>query len=165
MVEAVNYIMYTRGSASDFDDWKTEGWKFSDVLPYFKKVIVLQWLCLNHQTETFEAPDVNESVHGRGGSIKVSMKHSEAAQQFMSIINTEFGVDICDDLQDFKTVNKVDFWPKFIDPRSGIRSDATHAYVHPIRNSHTNLAVLLTSKVSKVLFQGTVAIGIEYLSK
>jgi alcohol oxidase len=35
---SVNYMMYTRGSASDFDDWKTEGWAFNELLPLFKKV-------------------------------------------------------------------------------------------------------------------------------
>ena len=38
---SVNFMKYTRPSASDFDDWKTEGWTFNDVLPLFKKVSFL----------------------------------------------------------------------------------------------------------------------------
>ena len=35
---SVNLMMYTRPAASDFDDWNTEGWSFSDLEPHFKKV-------------------------------------------------------------------------------------------------------------------------------
>jgi alcohol oxidase len=35
---SVNYMMYTRGSASDFDDWNMEGWRFEDLRPLFCKV-------------------------------------------------------------------------------------------------------------------------------
>jgi choline dehydrogenase-like flavoprotein len=35
---SVNFMKYTRPSASDFDDWKMEGWTFKDVKPLFKKV-------------------------------------------------------------------------------------------------------------------------------
>ena len=35
---SVNYMMYTRGCASDYDDWKNEGWTFEDLKPLFKKV-------------------------------------------------------------------------------------------------------------------------------
>ena len=35
---SVNFMKYTRPSASDFDDWKMEGWTFQDLLPLFKKV-------------------------------------------------------------------------------------------------------------------------------
>ncbi|KAL2070091.1 hypothetical protein VTL71DRAFT_14771 [Oculimacula yallundae] len=37
---AINYQMYVRGHASDYDDWEKlgiKGWSFKDLLPYFKK--------------------------------------------------------------------------------------------------------------------------------
>jgi len=34
----VNYLMNTRGAASDFDDWDMPGRGFRDPLPCFKKV-------------------------------------------------------------------------------------------------------------------------------
>lgn len=35
---SINFMMYTRGSASDYDDWNTEGWTFNDLKPLFLKV-------------------------------------------------------------------------------------------------------------------------------
>ena len=35
---SINLMMYTRANASDYDDWNTEGWKFKDLKPLFKKV-------------------------------------------------------------------------------------------------------------------------------
>jgi alcohol oxidase len=39
---SVNFTMYTRASASDYDDWKNiygnEGWGYEDLLPLLKKV-------------------------------------------------------------------------------------------------------------------------------
>ena len=35
---SVNFMMYTRASASDYDAWNTEGWGFQDLLPLLKKV-------------------------------------------------------------------------------------------------------------------------------
>jgi choline dehydrogenase-like flavoprotein len=37
---SVNFMMYTRASASDYDAWNTEGWGFQDLLPLLKKVIL-----------------------------------------------------------------------------------------------------------------------------
>lgn len=38
---SINFMMYTRASASDYDDWNTEGWRFKDLKPLFLKVLVL----------------------------------------------------------------------------------------------------------------------------
>lgn len=35
---SINAMMYTRASASDYDDWNMEGWSFGDLKPLFKKV-------------------------------------------------------------------------------------------------------------------------------
>jgi alcohol oxidase len=35
---SINFMVYTRPAASDYDDWNTEGWTFQDLIPLFKKV-------------------------------------------------------------------------------------------------------------------------------
>ena len=69
------------------------------------------------------------------------------------------------DLQDFKTANKPTKWAKWIDPVTGRRSDAAHGYVHPVLETQTNLHLLVQSKVVRILFEGTNAVGVEYLRK
>ena len=54
---------------------------------------------------------------------------------------------------------------KWISPSTGNRSDAAHGYVHPILDTQSNLHVLLQSKVVRVLWNHTTAIGVEYVTK
>ena len=35
---SINFMMYTRAQGCDYDSWKTEGWDFKSLLPFFKKV-------------------------------------------------------------------------------------------------------------------------------
>jgi alcohol oxidase len=74
-------------------------------------------------------------------------------------------VDSVRDAQDFKTVNRTAKWAKWINPVTGKRSDAAHAYVHPVLDTQDNLHLLVESKVVRVLFEGQKAVGVEYVSK
>ena len=37
---SINFMMYTRASASDYDDFKTPGWTTKDLLPLMQKVVL-----------------------------------------------------------------------------------------------------------------------------
>lgn len=39
---SINWMVYTRGQRSDYDSWKTKGWAADDMLPFMKKVNILQ---------------------------------------------------------------------------------------------------------------------------
>ena len=62
----LNYMVYTRGSKHDFDEWEhlgATGWSYKDVLPYFKK------------SERILAEELqNSDVHGHDGYISVNAK-------------------------------------------------------------------------------------------
>jgi alcohol oxidase len=115
--------------------------------------------------ESYGVPGGNEEVHGYDGPIGISGRETEIGRQFIELMKRDYGMEASSDLQDFKTVNKVGFWPKFIDSKTGRRSDTAHAYVHPILDSQRNLHILTESKVVRVLFEGKKATGVEYLSK
>ena len=36
---SINFMMYTRAQACDYDSWKIKGWDYESILPYLKKVI------------------------------------------------------------------------------------------------------------------------------
>jgi choline dehydrogenase-like flavoprotein len=35
---AINFMVYSRPQSIDFDDWKTDGWRGSDMVPFLRKV-------------------------------------------------------------------------------------------------------------------------------
>ena len=58
---SINYMIYIRGHASDYDAWRklgNDGWGWDDVLPFFKKA------------ENNER--LGEPFHGRGGPLNVA---------------------------------------------------------------------------------------------
>ena len=81
-------MMYTRASASDYDDWEkvheNPGWGSNDLIPLLRKVFSpphrtcpTSYLfgsalaCARMQLETYQAPDVGPT-HGTDGPLKVS---------------------------------------------------------------------------------------------
>lgn len=61
-------------------------------------------------------------------------------------------------------MNKAARWPKWINPHTSRRSDAAHGFVHLIRDEQDNLHLLTQSKVVRVIFEGTRAVGVEYVT-
>lgn len=85
-------------------------------------------------------------------------------KQCYEAMKTDSAAPVVNDIQDFKTGNGVGFWPGWISPTTGLRQDASHAFIHPLLLSQTNLHLLTSHKTSKVLFEGTIAVGVEYIS-
>jgi choline dehydrogenase len=55
------------------------------------------------------------------------------------------------------------FFPTFLDAANGTRSDARINHYERVKASRPNYHILADNTVSKVLFNGTLAIGVEYL--
>jgi alcohol oxidase len=90
---SVNFAMYTRASASDYNDWKTPGWSAEELVPLLRK--------LENCTYT-DGP-----THGKGGPVGVSyggfteetiMSDCEAAVRSL-------GYEVVEDANDLKTGN------------------------------------------------------------
>jgi alcohol oxidase len=80
-------MMYTRASASDYDDWekvyKNPGWGSNELIPLLRKVCNTREICAclhlsssavaddGTQTETFQVAD-GGPTHGTDGPLKVS---------------------------------------------------------------------------------------------
>ncbi|KDE07065.1 hypothetical protein MVLG_02641 [Microbotryum lychnidis-dioicae p1A1 Lamole] len=139
---SINFQLYTRASASDYDDWNTEGWAFKDLLP------------LACKTETNTLQDQDWEVHGRNGPLGVSYGGSESAlgeEWIRAAAECWPELPFTYDAQDFKTGHAVSKSGKWIDQK-GHRSDAAHGFIHPILESYPKLKLITEHKTIRVVF-------------
>ncbi|PPQ64199.1 hypothetical protein CVT24_008617 [Panaeolus cyanescens] len=153
---SVNFMVYTRGSASDYEDWEKHGnpgWGPDSIIPLFKKV------------ETYQEEDTN-GTHGTSGPIKVSFAPDmiTVGNDFLEagkIYDKERGST--DDVNGFYEVNKYGRWGRFIDKVTGKRSDVPHHYLYDTPEFST-LAILTKSIVESVIIENGRAVGVKYQS-
>lgn len=147
---SINFMMYTRASASDYDDFQAKGWTTEELLPLMKK------------HETYQRPSHNRDIHGFEGPIKVSFGNYQypVTQDFLRAAESQ-GIPIVDDLQDLKTGHGAEKWLKWINRDTGRRSDSAHAYIHSTRAVHENLYLACNTKVDKVILENGRAVAVR----
>jgi choline dehydrogenase len=145
---SINAMVWTRGMERDYDSWVKDGakgWAFKDVLPMFKA------------QEDWEG-GANE-WRGAGGPIHIRRTHDphptaqaviEAAEQ----MGFAFLDDMNGPMRDGAGYLNMNI------ARDGTRVSAARAFLHP-NLSRANLALLLGTNVTKVLFDGDRASGVE----
>ncbi|KAI1297291.1 Glucose dehydrogenase -like protein [Halotydeus destructor] len=150
---AVNAMTYVRGNRLDYDGYAALGlptWSYDKVLPFFKK---------------FENSITYKSQYrGQGGPVNITTDQ-------WSFLNAFSERWISAGLEIFK-VGSSDYNGKAQKAFSklqrliyrGIRQSTDRCYLQPLDQKRENLHVLTFSQVTKVLFQGTKAIGVEYVS-
>ncbi|KAK2802253.1 Alternative oxidase, mitochondrial precursor [Emmonsiellopsis sp. PD_5] len=155
---SINFMMYTRASASDYDDFKAKGWTTKELLPLMRK------------HETYQRACNNRDLHGFEGPIKVSFgNYTYPIMQDFLRASESLGVPVTDDLQDLTTGHGAEHWLKWINRDTGRRSDAAHAYIHSTRSKYDNLHLKVNTKVDKVIIENGRAVGVatvptKYLS-
>lgn len=145
---SINAMVWSRGMTRDYDAWANfgaDGWAFKDVLPTFKA------------QEDWEG-GANE-WRGVGGPIHIRRPRDphptaravlEAAEQM--------GFPILDDMNG--PMRDGGGYLNMNISRDGKRVSASHAFLHP--NLHRqNLTLLLNTNVTRVLFDGDRANGVE----
>ena len=112
-------MMYTRASASDYDDFQAEGWKTKELIPLMRK------------HETYQRSCNNRDIHGFEGPIKVSFGNYTypIAWDFLRATESQ-GIPTTDDLEDLTTGHGGEHWLKWINRDTGRRSDSAHGYIH-----------------------------------
>ncbi|TFY62495.1 hypothetical protein EVG20_g6684 [Dentipellis fragilis] len=151
---SVNFLVYTRPSASDYDAWETTynnpGWGSNDLLPLLKK------------TETFQAKP-NALNHGYHGPLKVSFGgyFTNVGRQFLdSASQFDPTRPLSDDTNDLVTVNVYARYAKWIDAETGKRSDVPHHYIY--NQTNPGLHVVTGVHVKRVLIENMRAVGVEF---
>ncbi|KAI0685099.1 hypothetical protein BC835DRAFT_1291050 [Cytidiella melzeri] len=158
---SVNFTIYNRAVASDFDDWEkvheNTGWGAKDLVPLLKK------------TENYQVADGKDDVHGYGGPINVSYGGimTNVGQDFLDVAKEFDRTRIITDDPNAVTrttndyggnLTRSDF--RFIDGKTGKRSDVAHNFVYN-NQKDTGLEVLTGTFVKRVIFENKRATGVE----
>ncbi len=147
---SINAMVWVRGQPGDFDDWAAAGnpgWGYRDVLPYFRKV----------EDHVLGASE----YHGAGGPMHIRGIEQEAHPLCERFLATTDGLGIprTDDFNGARSEG-AGLWHLTI--QGGIRVSTATAYLAPARR-RANLTVLTHAQVTRILFAGREATGVEYL--
>src|SRR5271156_1369844 len=145
---SINAMVWSRGMARDYDGWGehgAEGWAFKDVLPMFKA------------QEDWEG-GANE-WRGVGGPIHIRRPH-DPHPTARAVIEAagQMGLPVLDDMNG--PMRDGAGYINMNIARDGARVSAASAFLHP-NLSRANLTLLLSTNVTKVVFGGDRAGGVE----
>ncbi len=145
---SVNAMIYIRGVPSDYDTWAqlgNLGWSYDDVLPYFKRA------------ENY-LPG-GDDFHGSDGPLKVSRPGADSVLSAAWIAaGQQAGYPYT---ADFNGASQEGFGPIDTTTANGRRASAAVSYLRPAL-SRPNLTVITKAQATRILMDGTRAIGIEY---
>ncbi len=147
---SINAMVWIRGDRRDFDDWRdagNPGWGFDDLLSYFKAV------------EDNQAGET--SLRGRGGPIHISdnRPNIHPLTELYLKAGQELGLPLNDD---FNGQSQEGVGVYQINTRRGLRVSAAKAFLRPAMR-RGNVTVLANALVTRVLFEGKRAVGVEYV--
>ena len=141
---SINAMIYIRGNRADYDGWGAPGWSWDDLFPYFLK-----------------AEDNERGAshwHGVGGPLPVSDQRSgNAITPAFVEAGVEAGLSRNDD---FNAAEQDGAGMYQVTQRGGMRASAAVAYLHPAME-RPNLTVMPHMQVTRILFDGTRASGVE----
>ncbi|XP_052074007.1 glucose dehydrogenase [FAD, quinone]-like [Mytilus californianus] len=146
----INAMALIRGNPKDFDTWTKEGavgWSYSDVLPFFKKI----------EHIAFNLSTYNEDLRGRNGPLTIVESRMTMLEYFHEQAAQELGFNRID----CNSESQLGFCRIQVNIKKGERCDTASCYLRPALE-RTNLQVHLNSHVSKILFDGKVAQGVEF---
>jgi len=146
---SINGLIFIRGQHEDFDDWErlgATGWSYRDVLPYFRR---------------YERYRGGESqYHGGFGEFEVSeLRNDNRASAAWVDAGVEFGLPRNPDFNAETTLGVGSY-------QLGIgrhwRSSSASAFLQPVAD-RPNLTIVTGAQVSKVVFKGSAASGVEWV--
>ncbi|MBC7917991.1 MAG: choline dehydrogenase [Rhodoferax sp.] len=147
---AINAMVYIRGHRWDYDHWSAlgnTGWSYDELLPYFRR------------SENNAA--IQDAFHGTTGPLHVSDLQSDnpfqeiylqAAAQAGYPVNPDFNGAEQEGLGIYQVTQK-----------NGERWSAARGYLHPHMGVRPNLQVHTGVQVTRIIFEGRRAVGVECL--
>ena len=148
---SINGQIFQRGNPLDYERWAAdpgmETWDFAHCLPYFKRM----------ETALAAAPDDPWRGHDGPLVLERGPATNPLFSAFFEAVQ-EAGYPLTDDVNGYRQEG---FAPFDRNIHRGRRLSAARAYLHPILRSRANLAVWTRRFVTRLLFDGPRAIGIE----
>ncbi|MRK00419.1 choline dehydrogenase [Aeromicrobium sp. S22] len=146
---SMNAMIYIRGNHADYDEWRdaygATGWGHDDVLPYFKKAE--------------DNTRLGDPFHGQGGPIHVEDRtyNHELSTAFIEA-GVSAGLKRNDD---FNGVDQEGIGSYQVTCRKGRRWSVADGYIRPAAG-RPNLTILTEAFVTRIVLEGTRAVGVAY---
>lgn len=145
---SINGLIFIRGQHEDFDDWArlgATGWNFTGVLPFFRKF------------ECYEGGD--NQFRGQLGELGVSdLRNDDPSCRAWVAAAREYGLPFNADFNGETTLGAGAYQ---LSIKGRWRSSAASAFLKPAL-SRPNLTLVSGAHVTRVLFDGRCAIGVEW---
>ncbi|WP_119461993.1 choline dehydrogenase [Rhodospirillaceae bacterium SYSU D60014] len=146
---SVNAMAYVRGNRGDFDGWAAKGldeWSYAHALPYFRK-----------QETWAEGAD---AFRGGAGPLGTQFcRYQDSLVDAFAQAGMDAGHGWTDD---YNGERQEGFGRLQMTIRNGRRSSGATAYLRPAL-ARDNLEIRVKAHVTRILFEGERAVGIEYL--
>ncbi len=148
---SINGMIFQRGNPLDYERWAgdagMETWDYAHVLPYFKRM------------ETCLAADIQDPFRGHSGPLVLERgpATNPLFGAFFEAIQ-QAGYPLTDDVNGYRQEG---FAPFDRNIHDGRRLSASRAYLHPVKHRR-NLDIRTRAFVTRILFEGNRAVGVEY---
>ena len=149
---SINGMIFQRGNPLDYERWACdpgmETWDYAHCLPYFRRM------------ETCLAAGLDDPFRGHAGPLVLERgpASNPLFGAFFAAVR-QAGYELTDDVNGFRQEG---FAPFDRNIRNGRRLSASRAYLHPVMK-RPNLTVKTRAFVRRILFEGTRAVGVEYV--
>jgi choline dehydrogenase len=141
---SINAMIYIRGNARDYDEWRDLGWGWEEMLPYFKK-----------SEDNVRGPS---ELHGVGGPLPVSDSTSRTGLS-QAFVDAAAAAGLPAN-EDFNGHHQDGIGWYQLTTRNGRRASTAVSFLHPVID-RPNLTVETHVRLHRVLFEGTRAVGVE----
>ena len=146
---AINGMIYIRGHARDYDQWRQmglNGWGYADVLPYFKRA--------QHHDDGADA------WNAVGGPLCVSRgPPGDPIYKAFIQAGRQAGYPVT---RDFNGYQQEGVGPYHLTIRDGERCSAALSYLAPIVGVRPNLKVICNAHAGRVIIENKTAVGVAF---
>ena len=149
---SINGMIFQRGNPLDYERWASDqgmsNWDYSHCMPYFKRMEN----CLAG----------GDAFRGDDGPLKMERGPCDNPlfSAFFDAVQ-QAGYPLTDDVNGYRQEGFASFDRNLY---RGRRLSAARAYFHPVKN-RTNLTVIFRTLVSRILFEGKKAVGVEFRTR